>query len=52
MTILAVILGNWNAVQMPNFPEGHFSVPGQIRGLSVGVCFLKMKIIAPPSASS
>ena len=36
---------------MPNLSEGHFGMPGQIRGLSVGAGFLKMKIIAPPSAS-
>ena len=26
---------------MPNFSEGHFGVPGQIRGLSIGAHFFE-----------
>ena len=37
---------------MPNFSEGNYRMAGQIRGLSVGARIFRMKIIAPPSASS
>ena len=38
--------------QMPKFSVGHFRMPGYFGGLSVGAGVLKMKIIAPSSASS
>ena len=34
---------------MPDFSEDHFGMPGQIRGLSVGAGFLKMKIKMAPT---